>query len=180
VIRPAQHIEATLSTLRREAVTMRSVFKHAVRLGYLKASDIPKIDLVAEERNKRPSFTDAEVAKLMEVADQRLTEALLPTPTSKNRRQPNAWTMFWSPRRYRVSWYDPKAFPACLNGCSINVERLVLAQKVLDAASFFDAARSSFFIEAKWSVDEVSCWNLLASENTDVKSCFVVSDIIDW
>ena len=34
VIRPAQHIEATLSTLRREDVTMRSVFKHAVRLGY--------------------------------------------------------------------------------------------------------------------------------------------------
>lgn len=32
--RPPRYIEATLSTLRREAVTMRAVFKHAVRLGY--------------------------------------------------------------------------------------------------------------------------------------------------
>ncbi|MCM5553335.1 tyrosine-type recombinase/integrase [Pleomorphomonas sp. NRK KF1] len=83
VIRPAQHIEATLSTLRREAVTMRSVFKHAVRLGYLKASDIPKIDLVAEERNKRPSFTDAEVAKLMQVAEQRMIDVLAPQRRGK-------------------------------------------------------------------------------------------------
>jgi integrase len=88
VIRPAQHIEATLSTLRREAVTMRSVFKHAVRLGYLKASDIPKIDLVAEERNKRPSFTDAEVAKLMQVAEQRLIEVL---DIRKRGKQSNTW-----------------------------------------------------------------------------------------
>jgi integrase len=88
VIRPAQHIEATLSTLRREAVTMRSVFKHAVRLGYLKASDIPKIDLVAEERNKRPSFTDAEIAKLMEVAEQRMIDVL---DIRKRGKQSNTW-----------------------------------------------------------------------------------------
>jgi integrase len=88
VIRPAQHIEATLSTLRREAVTMRSVFKHAVRLGYIKASDIPKIDLVAEERNKRPSFTDAEIEKLMQVAEQRLVDVL---DIRKRGKQPNTW-----------------------------------------------------------------------------------------
>ena len=88
VIRPTQHIEATLSTLRREAVTMRSVFKHAVRLGYLKASDIPKIDLVAEERNKRPSFTDAEVAKLMQVAEQRMIDVL---DIRKRGKQSNTW-----------------------------------------------------------------------------------------
>jgi integrase len=89
VIRPAQHIEATLSTLRREAVTMRSVFKHAVRLGYLKASDIPKIDLVAEERNKRPSFSDAEIAKLMQVAEQRLVDVL--APQGRGRQSANTW-----------------------------------------------------------------------------------------
>ncbi|WP_370675568.1 hypothetical protein [Pleomorphomonas sp. PLEO] len=88
MIRPAQHIEATLSTLRREAVTMRSVFKHAVRLGYLKASDIPKIDLVAEERNKRPSFTDAEIAKPMEVAEQRMIDVL---DIRKRGKQSNIW-----------------------------------------------------------------------------------------
>jgi integrase len=62
--RPARHIEATLSTLRREAVALRSVFKHAVRLGYIKAPEIPKVELAAEQRNKRPSFTDAEIEKL--------------------------------------------------------------------------------------------------------------------
>ncbi len=72
VIRPALHIEATLSTLCRDPVTLRSEFKHAVRLGYLRDADIPKIDLTNEERNKRPSFTDDEVDRLMKIAEERM------------------------------------------------------------------------------------------------------------
>lgn len=91
VIRPAQHIEATLSTLRREAVTLRSVFKHAVRLGYLKDADIPKIDLANEERNKRPSFTDDEIDRLMKTAEERMIEARLSFTMSRGKPQPNSW-----------------------------------------------------------------------------------------
>src|SRR5690606_3013297 len=54
--RPVQHIEPALSTLRREAVTLRNVFKQAVTLGYMQAADIPAPDLATAPKNKRPSF----------------------------------------------------------------------------------------------------------------------------
>ena len=73
--RPARHIEATQSTLRREAVTLRAVFKHAVRQGHIKDSDIPKLDMKAQQPNKRPSFTDAEIDKLLKLAEKRIAEA---------------------------------------------------------------------------------------------------------
>lgn len=73
--RPARHIEATQSTLRREAVTLRAVFKHAVRLGHLKIADIPRLDMKPQRPNKRPSFTDAEIDKLLKLAEKRIMEA---------------------------------------------------------------------------------------------------------
>ena len=73
--RPARHIEASESTLRREAVTFRAVFKHAVRLGHIKTADIPKLDMKPQQPNKRPSFTDAEVTKLLKLAEKRIAEA---------------------------------------------------------------------------------------------------------
>ncbi|MCG8271607.1 tyrosine-type recombinase/integrase [Aquamicrobium sp. NLF2-7] len=90
--RPARHIEATLSTLRREAVTMRSVFKHAVRLGHIKPSEVPKVELVAEQRNKRPSFNDAEIEKLFAVAEKRIIEAFGSQQRRNSKLAPSVWT----------------------------------------------------------------------------------------
>jgi integrase len=73
--RPAIKKEAQLSTLRREAVTMRAVFKHAARLGHLTRAEIPAPELTAERRNKRPSFTDAEIETLTALAERRMAEA---------------------------------------------------------------------------------------------------------
>lgn len=70
--RPAIKKEAPLSTLRREAVTMRAVFKHAARLGHLTRAEIPVPELAAERRNKRPSFTDAEIETLTALAEKRI------------------------------------------------------------------------------------------------------------
>lgn len=70
--RPVQHIEPAQSTLRREAVTLRNVFKQAVTLGYIKAADIPAPELNAAPKNKRPSFTEAEVATLLTEAMNRI------------------------------------------------------------------------------------------------------------
>lgn len=67
-VRPVQHIEPALSTLRREAVTLRNVFKQAVTLGYIKAADIPAPELNTAPKNKRPAFTVAETHALLEQA----------------------------------------------------------------------------------------------------------------
>lgn len=72
--RPAQHIEPALSTLRREAVTIRNVFKLASRLGHIKPGDIPKPELAAGSKNKRPSFTPSEIRLLTQLAEQRMAE----------------------------------------------------------------------------------------------------------
>lgn len=71
--RPVQHIEPALSTLRREAVTLRNVFKQAVTLGYIKAGDIPAPELATAPKNKRPAFTDAEIQTLVEKATNRIS-----------------------------------------------------------------------------------------------------------
>lgn len=71
-VRPVQHIEPALSTLRREAVTLRNVFKLAVTLGYIKAADIPAPELAIASKNKRPSFTDAEMVTLLTEAMNRI------------------------------------------------------------------------------------------------------------
>lgn len=71
--RPVQHIEPALSTLRREAVTLRNVFKLAVTLGYLKAAEIPAPELATAPKNKRPSFTVAETETLLTHAMNRIT-----------------------------------------------------------------------------------------------------------
>lgn len=70
--RPVQHIEPAISTLRREAVTLRNVFKQAVTLGYMKAADIPAPELATAPKNKRPSFTDAEMTTLLTEAINRI------------------------------------------------------------------------------------------------------------
>ncbi len=106
--RPARHIEATLSTLRREAVTMRAVFKHAVRLGYVKPSEIPTVELNREQRNKRPSFTEAEIEKLLAVAEQRIIESLGSQQRRNAKLAPSMWT-------------DPTAFEN-----RVRYERMVL------------------------------------------------------
>jgi integrase len=73
--RPVQHIEPALSTLRREAVTLRNVFKQAVTLGYIKAADIPAPELASGPKNKRPAFTDAEIQSLLTHAIDRMAFA---------------------------------------------------------------------------------------------------------
>jgi integrase len=48
------------------------VFKQAVTLGYIKAADIPAPELATASKNKRPSFTEAEVATLLTEAMNRI------------------------------------------------------------------------------------------------------------
>jgi integrase len=72
--RPAVKTEPALSTLRREAVTLRAVFKHAARLGHMTRAEIPAMELATERRNKRPSFTDAEIETLTALAEKRIME----------------------------------------------------------------------------------------------------------
>lgn len=69
---PVRHIEASPSTLKRESSFLRGVFKHAVRKGFLKQSDVPKLELGRVPTNKRPSFTKREYGKLLQVSEQRL------------------------------------------------------------------------------------------------------------
>jgi integrase len=71
---------------------MRAVFKHAVRLGYIKEADIPRFDLEAQQRNKRPSFTDAEVARLLAAAEERIAKASLPQVTRNKKLAAADWT----------------------------------------------------------------------------------------
>jgi integrase len=89
--RPVQHIEPALSTLRREAVTLRNVFKLAVTLGYLKAADIPAPELATAPKNKRPSFTYDEINKLSEQAIYRVYMVGKPDDRNKNY-DPEKWT----------------------------------------------------------------------------------------
>jgi integrase len=71
---PARHEEPKLSTLRREAVTLRAVFNFAARKGLINRGAIPKLSLEKEETNKRPSFTNAEISTLLAMAEQRIAE----------------------------------------------------------------------------------------------------------
>ena len=66
----------SLNTLRREAGALRGIFDHAVRLGYLKRGDVPKLKLDAPKKNKRPAFSDDEVNTLLIAAEQRMADAV--------------------------------------------------------------------------------------------------------
>jgi integrase len=70
----ARHEEPKLSTLRREAVTLRAVFNFAARSGFIGRGAIPKLSLEKEQTNKRPSFTNAEISTLLLTAEQRVKE----------------------------------------------------------------------------------------------------------
>lgn len=69
-----RHVEASPSTLKREASFLRGVFKHAVKEGHLKQGDIPKLELGRVPVTKRPSFTKAEYYKLLALSEQRIAE----------------------------------------------------------------------------------------------------------
>lgn len=67
-----RHVEASPSTLKREASFLRGVFKHAVREGYLKQGDIPKLELGRVPVTKRPSFTKQQYYDLILIGEQRI------------------------------------------------------------------------------------------------------------
>lgn len=69
-----RHVEASPSTLKREASFLRAVFKHAVKEGHLKQGDIPKLELGRVPITKRPSFTKAQYQKLLALSEQRIQE----------------------------------------------------------------------------------------------------------
>ncbi|WP_162652136.1 site-specific integrase [Lentilitoribacter sp. Alg239-R112] len=69
-----RHVEASPSTLKREASFLRGVFKHAVREGHLKQGDIPKLELGRVPVTKRPSFTKDQYQKLLMLSEQRIAE----------------------------------------------------------------------------------------------------------
>jgi integrase len=72
--RKAPNTEATASTLKRESSIVRGVFKEAVRRGFLKASDIPKMEVGKVQNTKRPAFTKEQYNYLLEVSQQRIME----------------------------------------------------------------------------------------------------------
>jgi len=72
--RAALHKEPTTNTMRREAVTLRAVFSFAARNGYVTRDAVPKLEMGRETKNKRPSFSNAEIAKLTVLAETRVAE----------------------------------------------------------------------------------------------------------
>lgn len=70
--RKAPTTEASVSTLRRETSIIRGVFKLAVRKGFLRQSDIPKIDVGRAPLKKRPSFTRDQYHHLILTSIQRI------------------------------------------------------------------------------------------------------------
>jgi integrase len=71
---PARHEEPKLSTLRREAVTLRAVFNFAARNGFIGRGAIPQLSLAKEQSNKRPSFTNDEISALLLKAEERIAK----------------------------------------------------------------------------------------------------------
>ena len=72
--RPALHAEPSPNTVRRELATLRAVFKYAARQGHVSRDAIPKLDVGKETKNKRPSFSQAEINRLLLLAEQRVQE----------------------------------------------------------------------------------------------------------
>ncbi|WP_375449939.1 tyrosine-type recombinase/integrase [uncultured Devosia sp.] len=72
--RPAIHVEPTANTMRREVVTLRAVFKFAARHGHISRDAIPQLEMGKETKNKRPSFSNAEINRLLLLAEQRVQE----------------------------------------------------------------------------------------------------------
>lgn len=72
--RKAPNTEATASTLRRETSIVRGVFKQGVRRGFLRASDIPKLETGKVQNKKRPAFTKEQYNHLLEMSQQRIME----------------------------------------------------------------------------------------------------------
>lgn len=69
--RRAPTTEATASTLKRETSILRGVFKQGVRRGFLKASDIPKMDVGKVDGGQRPAFSKQQYKHLLHVARSR-------------------------------------------------------------------------------------------------------------
>ena len=72
--RPAIHSRPSLNTLKREANVLRGIFKFAVRRGYLKTGDVPKLELGKGTKGKRPAFTREQYHQLLLVSEQRIME----------------------------------------------------------------------------------------------------------
>lgn len=76
--RKAPTTEATASTLKRETSIVRGVFKQGVKRGFLKASDIPKIDVGKVDGGKRPAFSKQQYEHLLHVARGRVLDVQNP------------------------------------------------------------------------------------------------------
>ena len=72
--RKAPNTEATASTLKRETSIVRGVFKQGVRRGFLRATDIPKIETGKVQNGKRPAFTKIQYNHLVHIARGRALE----------------------------------------------------------------------------------------------------------
>lgn len=72
--RRAPSTEASASTLKRESSIVRGIFKQGVRRGFLRASDIPQMELGRVVHKKRRAFTKEQYAHLLAVSEQRLAQ----------------------------------------------------------------------------------------------------------
>lgn len=75
-IKPQKN-EASDSTLKREASSLRGIFKHAVRKRILKQGDVPVFSFGNIKGVKRPSFTKEQFNKLATVSEQRLMDVAI-------------------------------------------------------------------------------------------------------
>ena len=65
----------SLSTLASEDALLRAVFDRAVRRGWITRDYVPEITTARPEKARRFGFSDVEVRKILQVADQRIEDA---------------------------------------------------------------------------------------------------------
>lgn len=64
-----------LSTLASEDVVLRSVFDRARKLGWIMGDQIPQIKSARATSTRRPDFTEAQLQRLLRIADERTEDA---------------------------------------------------------------------------------------------------------
>ena len=72
--RPVQRIVPNPNTLKRESSVLRSIFKHAVKLGLITVGQIPPIDVGKLPKGRRPHFTKEQANIVLNAAMERMHE----------------------------------------------------------------------------------------------------------
>ena len=71
--RPKMKLPAK-STLASEDVVLRAVFDRACKMGWINRDQVPEIKSDRTKANRRPDFTEAELQRLLRLAEERVEE----------------------------------------------------------------------------------------------------------